>query len=437
MNVVTLPRRVDQRRCHVAPNRTTTVSVLDVGTSKIACLIAKLRPGSPAELLAGRTHAIEVLGYGVQQSRGVKCGKVVDLNLAEAAIRKTVDAAEQMAGLTIESLIVTQTSGRLGSEVFGATVDLDAGAVRESDIREVLKASGQHQIRDGRTALHALPIGYSLDGQGGILDPRGMVGDRLGVEVNLVTADRPAQDNLALAVNRCHLDVDAVVVAPYASALSSLVDDEGELGAAIVDVGGGTSTIAIFSEGNLVHVDAIAIGGHHVTTDVAHCLSIRLKEAERLKVLEGAAMSTARDDRDTLTIHPVGEDEASPAQTIPRTTLNTVIRPRVDEMLELIRDRLVASGFAGRIGRRVVMTGGGSQLTGLTDVARNVFGRPVRLGRPLGVKGLPLAARGSAFSAVVGLLIYPQLAPASLFDRNGWRNTGAFARMSRWVRESF
>ena len=114
-----------------------------------------------------------------------------------------------------------------------------------------------------------------------------------------------------------------------------------------------------------------------------------------------------------------------------------MIRPRVDEMLELIRDRLVASGFAGRIGRRVVMTGGGSQLTGLTDVARNVFGRPVRLGRPLGVKGLPLAARGSAFSAVVGLLIYPQLAPASLFDRNGWRNTGAFARMSRWVRESF
>lgn len=436
MNVIDMPRRVDQSRCHVQPTRSTTVCALDVGTTKIACLIARLKPAPEDSLLSGRTHSVEVLGYGYQQSRGVKSGAIVNLDKAENAIRRAVDAAEQMAGVTIESLIVTQTSGRLASEAFGAKVDLEAGAVREADIRRVLAASGRHQIKQGRTALHALPIGYSLDGQEGIRDPRGMVGDVLGVDVNLVTSDRAAQDNLALVVNRCHLDVDGVVAAPYASGLASLVDDEGELGAVCVDIGGGTSSLAIFSEGNLVHVDAIAIGGHHVTMDIAHGLSVRLDEAERLKTLYGSAISASRDERDTLTIHPVGEEDGSAPQTIPRVTLNTIIRPRVDEILELIRDRLVASGFAGRVGRRVVLTGGGSQLTGMPDVARSIFARPVRLGRPLGVKGLPIAARGSAFSAVIGLLIYPQLAPASLFEASS-ASSGYFARVGRWLRESF
>jgi cell division protein FtsA len=436
VNLIELPRRVDQGRCHVAPGRATTACVLDVGTSKMACLVARLRPASEDELLAGRTHAIEVIGYGYQQSRGVKSGAIVDLDKAERAIRRAVDAAEQMAGVTVESLIVTQTAGRLSSDEFGASVDLDAGTVRETDIRRVLAAAGRHRIDDGRTALHALPIGYSLDGQGGIKDPRGMVGDVLGVDVNVVTGDRAAQDNLALAIHRCHLDVDGIVAAPYASGLAALVDDEAELGAACVDIGGGTATIAIFSEGNLVHVDGIAIGGRHVTMDIAHCLSIRLEEAERLKTLHGSAVSSARDERDTLTVHPVGEEDGGAPQTIPRTTLNAIIRPRVDEILELVRDRLVASGFSGRIGRRVVLTGGGSQLTGMADVARSVFGRPVRLGRPLGVKGLPIAARGAAFSAVAGLLIYPQLAPASLFAGRP-SSSGTLARVGRWLRESF
>jgi cell division protein FtsA len=435
VNVVHMPRRVDQSRCHVNPTRQATVCVLDVGTTKVACLIAKLRPGTEDELLAGRTHAIEVVGYGYQQSRGVKSGTIVDLDRAESSIRRAVDAAEQMAGVTIESLIVTQTSGRLSSEGFGAKVDLDTGAVREADIRRVLAASGRHQIRDGRTALHALPIGYSLDGQDGIRDPRGMLGDTLGVDINLVTADRSAQDNLALVVNRCHLDVDGVVATPYASGLAALVDDEAELGAVCVDIGGGTSSIAIFADGNLVHVDAIAIGGHHVTMDIAQGLSIRLEDAERLKTLHGSALAASSDERTALTIQPVGEEDGSAPVNIQRLTLNAIIRPRVDEILELVRDRLVASGFSGRIGRRIVLTGGGSQLTGLADVARHVFGRPVRLGRPLGVKGLPIAARGAAFSAVIGLLIYPQLAPAALFEAP--RRTGPLARVGRWFRESF
>ncbi|MEM6847417.1 MAG: cell division protein FtsA [Pseudomonadota bacterium] len=437
MSIINLPRRVDQGRCHVAPTRASTVAVMDIGSAKIACLIAKLKPSPEDEVLPGRTHAVEVIGYGYQQSRGVKSGAIVNLEKAEAAVRRAVDSAEQMAGVTIESLIVTQTAGRLGSEAFSATVDLDHGAVREGDVRRVLAASGRHQITKGRSALHALPVGYTLDGLDGIKDPRGMVGDRLGVDVNLVTADRAAQDNLALAIHRCHLDVAGVVAAPYAAGLAALVDDEGELGAVCIDIGAGTSSIAIFSDGNLVHVDAIAIGSHHVTMDIAHGLSIRIDEAERLKTLHGSAIADSSDERTVLTIHPIGEEDGSAPRQIRRLTLNQIIRPRIDEILELLRARLASSGFAGRIGRSVVLTGGGSQLTGMTDVAETIFARRVRLGRPLGVKGLPIAARGAAFSGVVGCLIYPQLAPVSLFQGNPSAASGPFARVGRWLRESF
>ncbi len=437
MNRPQLPRRLNGGGVHVPPSKSSTVCVLDVGSVKVACLIARLRPVEEDEVLAGRTHAIEVLGYGYQRSRGIKCGAVIDLDEAEHAIRLAVDAAERMAGLTIESLIVTQTCGRLASEVFSAKVDLSGETVTPADIRRVLAAGSARAVEEGRIALHTLPVGYRLDTQGGIRDPLGMVGERLGVDIHVVTADTAAHDNLMLAVNRCHLDVDATVATPYASALATLVDDELELGAVVIDIGGGTSSIAMFAEGQILHADAVAIGGHHVTLDIANGLSIGLEDAERLKTLHGSTLVTHADERDFLTIHPVGEDAADAIQHVPRATLNRIIRPRVDEILELVRDRLVASGLAGRIGRRVVLTGGGSLLTGLPDVARAVFGRSVRLGRPLGVAGLPEAARGPAFAAVVGLLIYPQLATLEVSGTGRSGGRGYLARVGRWLREAF
>jgi cell division protein FtsA len=438
MTFPVLPRRLNGEHCQVSPTKSSIVCVLDVGSVKVACLIARLRPKEPDEVLAGRTHAIEVLGYGYQRSRGVKSGQIVDLEGAEHAIRHAVDSAERMAGLTIESLILTQTCGRLSSELFSAEVAVASEAVSAADIRRVLSAGAAHSVKGGRAALHTLPVGYRLDTQAGIRDPLGMIGERLGVDIHVVTSDRPAHENLALAVSRCHLDVDATVATPYASGLATLVDDESELGAIVIDIGGGTSTIAMFGEGQLLHVDAVAIGGHHVTLDIAQGLSIGLEDAERLKTLHGSTLVTEADERDALTIHPVGEDDAGAIQHVPRAMLNRIIRPRVDEILELVRDRLVASGFAGRIGRRVILTGGGSLLTGLPDVARHVFGRSVRLGRPLGVAGLPEAARGPAFAAVVGLLIYPQLATLSVSGGGRSRLGGGYlARVGRWLKESF
>ncbi|WP_371312029.1 cell division protein FtsA [Pseudovibrio flavus] len=421
--------------------RATVVSVLDVGSTKVCCLIAKLTPKEDGEVLPGRTHSVEVLGYGYQRSRGIKSGVVVDLALAEEAIRRAVDGAERMAGVMVESLLTTVTCGRLQSEIFSAGVPISAESVSEADIQRVLTAGSSHTVTEGRAIMHALPISYSLDGNRGISDPRGMMGRKLGVDMQVVTAELPPVRNLELCIERGHLSVESLVATPYASGLSTLVGDETELGVACIDMGGGTTTISIFVDNQMVHLDAIAVGGNHVTMDIARALSTRMEDAERIKTLHGSALPSAVDDRDFISVPPVDSEGDLPTQ-IPRAMLTRVIRPRVEEILEMIRDRLVDSGFAGRVGKRVVLTGGASQLTGLPETARRILGRNVRLGRPLGVAGLPESAKGPAFSAAVGLLIYPQVAQVEQFEprsaRGRWSHKGSyFARMSQWLRESF
>ena len=421
--------------------RAVVVSVLDIGSTKVCCLIAKLSPRNDDCVLPGRTHSIEVLGYGYQRSRGLKSGVVVDMDAAEQAIRLAVDAAERMAGLTVESLITNVTCGRLNSEIITASVGLASDSVTEADIQRVLSAGSAHTVADGRAVMHALPIAYTLDGNRGMRDPRGMIGRRLGVDMQVVTAEVAPVRNLELCINRGHLTVETMVATPYASGLSTLVEDEAELGVACVDMGGGTTTLSVFVEGQMVHTDAIAVGGHHVTMDIARALSTRLADAERIKTLQGSALPSQADERDLISIPPVDADSDLPHQ-IPRSMLTRVIVRRVEEIMELVRDRLTASGFAGRVGKRIVLTGGASQLTGLSEVARRVLGRQVRLGRPLGVAGLPEAAKGPAFAAAVGLLIYPQVAQVEQFEPRGanarWTfGSSALARVGNWIRDSF
>lgn len=428
-----------QRMRPLPARRPVIVSVLDVGTSKICCVIARLTPRAGVDVLPGRTHSIEVLGFGYQRSRGIKAGAVVDLDQAEKAIRLAVDAAERMAGLTVESLIVSLSCGRLGSETFSAGFELAGREVGEADIQRVLEAGSQHTARDGRSVVHALPIGYALDGNRGIRDPRGMLGQRLSVDTHVVTADSAPVRNLEICINRAHLEVETMVATPYASGLSSLVDDEAQLGVACVDIGGGTTKIAVFADDHFVHVDGFALGGHHVTMDLARGLSARLVDAERIKTLHGSVIAHDSDEHDMVTVEPVGEEDVP--HHVPRAHIVQIIRPRVEEILEVVRDRLHASGFAGRVGRRIVLTGGASQLTGLTELARRILGRNVRLGRPVGIAGLPEAARGSAFATSVGLLIYPQVAQT---EQHASRRIGAsaagggmLARVGSWIRESF
>ncbi len=423
-------------------HRSGIVTVLDVGSSKVCCVVAKLKPCDDGKLLRGRSHRIHVIGIGHQKSGGVKSGVVIDLDRAEHAIRLAVDAAERMAGLTVDSLIVNMTAGRLKSESFAATINLGGHEAGEGDIKRVLAAGAKQALKAEREVVHSLPVGFSLDGERGVRDPRGMVGDALGVDMHVVTGDSAPMRNLELAINRSHLSVERMVATPYASGLAALVDDELEMGAACIDMGGGTTTISVFNEGKFIHADAIAIGGNHVTLDLAKGLSTSISAAERLKVMHGSALPGSADDRDLVSVQPIG-DESDVAQQVPRAMMTRIIRARVEETLELLRERINKSGYGGLVGKRVVLTGGASQLAGLPEAARRILGRNVRIGRPLGVAGLPEAAKGPAFSVPVGLLIYPQVAafesrPAQGMARLSMTGTGGrLHRMSEWLRDSF
>ena len=433
---------VTPRMRPLSARKSAILCVLDMGTSKVVCLIARLAPVEGSMVLRGRTHSCRVLGIGHQQSRGVKGGAVVDMEQAENAVRLAVDAAERMAKVRVESVIVNVTGGRLGSQLFEAKVNVGGRPVSDIDTHRVLEAAASRTARQGRAALHSLPNGFSLDSTTGIGDPQGMIGDELGATMHVSSCDAAAARNLMLAVERCHLDIEAMVATPYAAGLSALVDDEAETGVAVVDLGGGTTSIGVFSDGCLVHTDAVAIGGNHVTMDVARGLTIRVSDAERLKAFHGACSASASDERETLSIAQAG-DEAGETHQIPKSNLVRIIKPRVEETLELVRDRLRAAGFAPQAGRRLVLTGGACQLTGLADAARRIISPHARIGRPLGVQGLPESARSPAFSASVGLLIYPQVAGVEHFEPRrapGFLATGTdgyIARVGRWLKESF
>ena len=423
--------------------RSHVVSVLDIGSTKVVCMIARLTPREASEVLPGRTHKVEIIGIGHQRSRGIKSGVISDLDALEGVIRHAVDTAERQADLTVDSLIVNVSAGRLQSDIYTASIDLGGQEVDQDDVRKVLIGASRQSLNSERGVLHSLPTGFSLDGEKGIGDPISMFGDTLGVDMHVLTAERSAIKNIELCVNRAHLSVEGMVATPYASGLAALVDDELELGCAAIDMGGGTTTISVFAEGKLVHADAIGLGGHHITTDLARGLSTRIEEAERIKVMHGSALANSMDDREIVSVPPISEEDYELPTHVPRGLIGKIVRARAEETLEMIRDRIRASGFSPIVGKRVVLTGGASQLTGLPELARSVLARNVRIGRPMGVKGLPQAAKGPAFSTAVGLLIYPQFADIEIHAEErgvlaalGGGN-GRIARVSQWLKSSF
>jgi cell division protein FtsA len=422
--------------------RSALVCALDIGTSKVVCLIARLSPQPSQAVLRRRSHAIEVLGFGHTQARGIKAGMVVDLIEAEAAMRQAVDAAERMARVHVESVVVSVSAGRLASELFAASVQVRGQTAADADIERVLAAGSRHSVSPGRAVLHSMPIGFALDDARGIRDPRGMLGRRLGVDMHVVTLDAAAARNLMLAVERCHLTVEAMVATPYVAGLCVLADDEADLGAAVVDIGAGTTTTAVFSRGRFAHADGFALGGSHITNDLARGLNCSLADAERIKTLYGSAISGPSDERDLIAVTAVGERDNEPPHMVPRAKIGRIIGPRIEEMLEMVRDRLAASPFAAEPRGPVVLVGGSSQLAGLLDLAARILGRQVRVGRPFGISRLPEVARGPAFGAAAGLLVYPQSAHIEHFEPRRARQPmtgtdGYIAKVGRWLRESF
>ena len=415
-------------------NRTALVASLDIGTSKIACLIARLKPCAPNDALRGRSHTAELIGYSHIQSRGVKAGAVVDMTECEQAVRHAVALAERMAKVRVEAVLLSVSAGRLQGQLIEACSDIRGGAVTPSDVVRVTSTGMRHATAAGRTVLHALPVGYALDGVKGIRDPRGMVARQFGVDMNVVTSDATVARNLMLVVERCHLNVEAMVAGPYAAGLATLTDDEIDLGAAVVEMGAGTTTMAIYSGGRFVHASGFALGGQHVTMDLARGLGACIADAERIKTLYGTVLTGGSDARELMSVPTAGEDEQDFPQIVSRATIANIVRQRVEEIFEMVRDRLKDSPFAAEPRARVVLSGGAS--------ASRILGRSVRIGRPLGFGRLPSEAKGASFAVPSGLLVYPQFAHLEHVEPRHTRQlrTGTdnyFGKVGRWLREGF
>lgn len=384
-------------------NRNGLIAALDVGSSKVCCFIAQAGGG------AGSSP--RVLGIGQQASRGIKNGAVVDMEAAEGAIRNAVHAAEQMAGETIERVVIGLSAGKPLSRQIAVEVALDGSHVADRDLRRALSLGYEPSylnghIGEGRELVHSIPLAYSVDGNRGIRDPRGMTGDRLGVDLHLITAASGPLRNLIGCVERCHLEAGGFVVAPYAAGLSVLVEDERDLGVTLVDMGGGTTSVAVFFEGKVIHTDVVPVGGQHVTTDIARGLSTPVAHAERIKTLYGHAIAASADDREMIDVPQVGEYDEGSIQQVPRSLLNGIIQPRLEETFELVRSRLEQSGMFKLGGRRVVLTGGACQLPGITDMAALILDKKIRIGRPSGLSGLAEATAGPAHAVTAGLVLY-------------------------------
>ncbi|QQS14969.1 MAG: cell division protein FtsA [Rhodospirillales bacterium] len=413
----------------VVKARNGIVAALDIGTSKVVCFVARV-DGS----------GLRVIGIGHHPSTGVRSGNIVDMEAATRAISSAVGAAEEMCGETVREVIVGVGGGQPASHSQALETQVGHHEIGERDVRRLLSQAHLPAETADRDLIHTLPVGYAVDGSP-VVEPRGMYGERLGVDIHLVTAASGAMRNLSMCVKRAHLDLADRVAAPYAGGLSALVADERNLGSTLIDMGGGTTSIAVFYEGHLVHVDSIPIGGGHVTSDIARGLSTPVADAERMKTLIGRAKARPNDEYDIIDVPLIGEHERTTPNHVPRSILVGIIRPRIEETFELVRSRLEASGVDRLAGGRAVLVGGASQMDGVSEVAADILNKKVRLGGPLKVAGLADSTAGPGFATCAGLLMYAarqaQATTQSTADAADSHTAGRFGRIGSWIRENF
>ena len=418
-----------QRTKHKNGARSGLVTAVDVGSTKIACFIGR----------GSAEGGIEIVGIGHQLAQGMRNGNIADMDAVEHSIRMAVEAAEQMAGENVSEVTVCISGGVPDSKLISFDVSISGHEIGDADLKRALDPVWLHaQQNADRQVIHTLPVGYSIDGNRGVRDPRGMFGEKLGVNMHIMTAAASAMRTLESCIHRCHLEIESVVIAPYAAGVSCLVADEKELGAICIDMGGGTTTVSVFFDGEVLFVDCVPVGGSHVTNDIARGLSAPVAYAERMKTLYGSANPTASDDQEHFKIPLVGEEESESNQ-VPRSMLVGIIRPRIEEIFELVRDRLDETGFNKIAGRRVVLTGGASQLTGVGELASAILDKQVRLGRPINITGLPDSANGPAFSVCGGLIDFALSDRAEVAvpsTRTLEASAGLFGRLGQWLREN-
>ncbi|TQS72382.1 cell division protein FtsA [Rhodobacteraceae bacterium] len=421
------------------------IALLDIGSSKIACLVLKF--DGPVDLsdiegagpLAGQS-AFRVIGAATTRSRGVRFGEIDAMPETERAIRTAVQAAQKMANTRVDHVIVGFAGASPRSYGLAGQIEIAGDQVSGQDVGRVLAACDVPDFGANREVLHAHPVNFALDHRSGVSDPRGHAGRKLAVDMHLLTVDAFAIQNIVNAIRRCDLELAGIASSAYVSGISSLVEDEQELGAACIDIGGGASGLSIFMKKHMIYADAVRIGGDHITRDVAAGLQVPHAVAERLKTVHGGVHATSMDDREMIELSGNSGDWEKDSRQVSRAELIGIIRPRVEEIFEEIRARLDAAGFEHLASQQIVLTGGTSQLPGIDGIAARILGRNVRLGRPLRVQGLPQQATTTGFSSVVGLALFAAHPQDEWWDFEipaERLNGRSLRRAFRWFRENW
>ncbi|WP_319557312.1 cell division protein FtsA [Thiomicrorhabdus sp.] len=400
---------------------------LDIGTSKIAAVIGKIK--SDGE--------IEIIGMGTHPSRGLKKGVVVNIDSTVESIQRAIDEAERMSGYTVESVYVGIAGSHIQSFNSNGMVAIRNKDVQYDDIERVMDAAQTMAIPGDQRVLHILAQEYIIDNQGGIREPIGMSGVRLEARVHMVTGSVSAAQNIAKCVERCGLAVEDIILEQLASSESVLSEDEKELGVCLVDIGGGTTDIAVFHSGAIRHTAVISVAGDQVTNDIAVALRTPTQAANEIKLKYACALPQLINHDEEIEVPSVGD---RPARCLSRRTLVEVIEPRYEELFQLIQKELRSSGFEDVLAAGIVLTGGSSLVEGAVELAEEVFHMPVRLGYPEGVTGLSEAVNSPAYATTVGLLMYAkehsnlptEPARSRLSD-----TASVFERMKNWFKNSF
>ena len=373
------------------------------------CLVVSLTDSNQINSFStGKLHgglSFRVIGASTTKSRGIRNGEIYEMREAERAIRTIIQRAQKMAGCLIENVFLTFSSGTQKSALISSSINFIQREVTKADIGHALSKLNLAHDDFEREIVHALPVNFSVDGKHGYMDPRGISGAQLSVDVNIVSIQSAIIKNMVSCLNKCDLSLAGIVLAPYGSGQSSLLEDEMQLGVVCIDLGAASSSVSIFFRKNLIFSESIRIGGHHITSDIMQAFQISYSAAERLKVLHGGLMSANSDDRETIELPENNTDLYTDRRTITKSELLGVIRPRVEEIFDSLRTILDNSDFEFLPGQKIVLTGGGSKLANLLDFTSSFLGKATRVAVPMRIQGLPTSAHGPEAAAVIGLAL--------------------------------
>ncbi|MDG2187378.1 MAG: cell division protein FtsA [Hyphomicrobiales bacterium] len=413
----------------------TVTAAIDIGSDKILCLIVR------NIISENNKYSFDILGIGHNRSMGFESGIITDPAALELAIRTSIQAAEEMSSLTVDKIVVNISSEAIESNLYEISVPIKDTQVSKKDIETAFMIAEEQNVSDDKVIIETMPLGFSIDGVRSIEDPVGMYGKKLDINISVITCKRSIVQNLNNVIENAHAKISKIIISPFASAIATLSSDEANLGTILIDMGAGTTSYSVFSDGIFKYAGVSPIGGNYITKDIARTLSIPIVEAEKLKILYGGVLTNSYDNGDLLNMKMVGYEGSDGNDIqISKSIIAEISRTRALDIFQKVRDNLINVSESLIHNKRIVLTGGGSQLIGIDDLAGEVFNSPIRRAVPQ-ISSEIFDISDPIFSNVIGLLTYSQnetfvnkkITTQSL----SYNSNNFFSNLLKWFRDSF